>query len=103
MSRINTNVASLTAQNSLNNSQNELQTALTRLSTGLQINSGADNPAGLIEAQALGSEITADNAAISNSNQAEDLISTADSALSQVSTLLQTIRGLVSDAANTGA
>jgi flagellin len=103
MSRINTNVASLTAQNSLNNSQNQLQTALTRLSTGLQINSGADDPAGLIEAQALGSEITADNSAISNSKQAEDLISTADSALSQVSTLLQTIRGLVSDAANTGA
>jgi flagellin len=103
MTRINTNIASLTAQNALNQSQAQLQTALTRLSTGLQINSGADNPAGLIAAQVLGSDIVSANAGISNSQIATQLISTADSALGQVSNLLNNIRGLVSAAANTGA
>ena len=103
MSRINTNVSSLTAQNALVQSQNQLQTALTRLSTGLRINSGADDPAGLIASQVLGSDIVSANAGISNSQVATELISTADSALGQVSDLLNNIRGLVSDAANTGA
>ncbi len=103
MTRINTNVASLTAQNALAQSQQQLQTALTRLSTGLQINSGADNPAGLIAAQVLGSDIVSANAGIANSQIATQLISTADSALGQVSNLLNNIRGLVSSAANTGA
>ena len=103
MTRINTNVSSLTAQNALVQSHQQLQTALTRLSTGLQINSGADNPAGLIAAQVLGSDIVSANAGIANSQVATQLISTADSALGQVSNLLNNIRGLVSSAANTGA
>src|SRR5277367_2205962 len=103
MTRINTNVSSLIAQTALSRSHQQLQTALTRLSTGLRINSGADDPAGLIASQVLASNIVAANAGISNSQQAIQLISTADSALGQVSTLLNNIRGLVSDAANTGA
>ena len=58
MARIETNVASLIAQNSLANSQASEDTALQRLSTGLRINSGADDPAGLIESQNLQSEMT---------------------------------------------
>ena len=82
----------------------QLNTALTRLSTGLKINSGADDPAGLIAAQNLGSRTSsASNAGISNSQQANSVIATADSALSQVSSLLDNIRGLVSQSANTGA
>lgn len=103
MTRINTNVASQVAQNALQQSEQQLNTSLQRLSTGLQINSGADNPAGYIAAQELGSEIVSANAGISNSQQADELISTAESALNQVSNLLNNIRGLVSDAANTGA
>ncbi len=103
MSRINTNVSSLIAQNALTQSQSQLQTALTRLSTGLRINSGADDPAGLIASQVLGSDIVSANAAISNSQQDSELISTADSALGQVSDLLNNIRGLVTESANTGA
>ena len=57
MARIETNVASLIAQNSLANSQAQLNTSLQRLSTGLRINSGADDPAGLIASQDLKSEI----------------------------------------------
>jgi flagellin len=103
MSRINTNVSSLVAQKTLNRSNNELQTALTRLSTGLRINSGKDDPAGLIASEVLRSDITSVNKAITNTERAVQLISTADSALSQVSNLLNDIRGLVVEAANSGA
>jgi flagellin len=103
MSRINTNVSSLIAQTALNNSHQQLQTALTRLSTGLRINSGADDPAGLIAAATLQSDIASTNQAITNSQTADQVISTADSGLSQLQTLLTNIQGLVSDAANTGA
>ncbi len=103
MTRINTNVSSLVAQNRLKTSNNDLQSALTRLSTGLRINSGADDPAGLIASEALRSEITGLNKAISNTQRASQIIATADSALGQVSTLLNDVRGLVVEAANGGA
>lgn len=103
MTRINTNVPSLIAQNRLSQSNNDLQTALTRLSTGLRINSGKDDPAGLIASEALRSDITGLNKAISNTQRASQIIATADSALSQVSSLLNDIRGLVVEAANNGA
>ncbi len=103
MTRINTNVSSLVAQNRLQSSNNDLQTALTRLSTGLRINSGADDPAGLIASEALRSEITSLGKAVSNTRRASQIISTADSALGQVSALLNDIRGLVVEAANAGA
>ena len=103
MTRINTNVSSLVAQNRLQSSNNDLQTALTRLSTGLRINSGADDPAGLIASEALRSEITSLNSSISNTRRASQIVSTADSALGQVSSLLNDVRGLVVEAANSGA
>ncbi len=103
MTRINTNVSSLTAQNRLQRTNNDLQTALTRLSTGLRINSGKDDPAGLIASEALRSDITSINKAISNTQRASQIIATADSALGQVSNLLNDIRGLVTEAANKGA
>ncbi|HEY2759454.1 MAG TPA: flagellin [Pirellulales bacterium] len=103
MTRINTNVSSLVAQTNLAKSNNDLQTALTRLSTGLRINTGKDDPAGLIASESLKSDIVSVQTAISNSQSANQLIATADSALGQVSSLLNDIRGLVSQAANTGA
>ncbi|MEX1040964.1 MAG: flagellin [Pirellulaceae bacterium] len=103
MTRINTNVSSLVAQNTLQRSNGELQTALTRLSTGLRINRGKDDPAGLIASESLRSDIISTEKAITNSERANQLIATADSALGQVSNLLNDIRGLVSEAANTGA
>ena len=103
MTRINTNVSALVAEQNLNNSNNQLQTTLTRLSTGLQINSAADNPAGMIAATDLGANISASNQAISNSQVASQMISTADSALSQISSLLTTINGLITESANTSS
>lgn len=102
MTRINTNVGSLVAQANLSRSNSQLQTALGRLSTGLRINSGKDDPAGLIASENLRRDITASNKAISNSERANQLIATADGALSQISSLLNDIRGLTTEAANSG-
>lgn len=102
MSRINTNVSSLVAQKTLARSNATLQTSLNRLSTGLRINSGKDDPAGLIASENLRRDITSAEKAISNSERANQLIATADSALGQISGLLNDIRGLVTEAANSG-
>ena len=103
MSRINTNVSALVAQKNLAKSNSSLQTSLTRLSTGLRINTGKDDPAGLIASETLRRDITAVEKSITNSERASQLIATADSALSQVSGLLNDVRGLVTEAANSGA
>ena len=103
MSRINTNVSSLIAQNRLSRTNTDLQTSLTRLSTGMRINTGKDDPAGLIASEALRSDITGLNKAISNTKRASQIIATADSALGQVSSLLNNVRGLIVEAANKGA
>ncbi|MBX3421392.1 MAG: flagellin [Pirellulaceae bacterium] len=103
MTRINTNVSSLVAQNRLNRNNSDLQVALARLSTGLRINTGKDDPAGLIASEALRSDIVSINKAISNTQRAAQIIGTADSALGQVSTILNTMRGLIVEAANSGA
>ena len=102
MTRINTNVSSLVAQNTLGRSNSALEQALTRLSTGLRINTGKDDPAGLIASENLRSDISSIKKAISNTDRANQVIATADSALGQVSELLNDIRGLVTEAANTG-
>lgn len=102
MSRINTNVSSLIAQHSLMRSNADLEQSLQRLSTGLRINSGRDDPAGLIASENLRRDIASTNKAISNSERASQLIATADSALGQVSKLLTDIRGLITEAASSG-
>ncbi len=103
MARIETNVSSLIAQNSLANSQSALNTSLERLSTGLRINSGADDPAGLIASQNLKSEITGLQQAVNNSATATNVITTADGALTEVNSLLDDINGLIVQSANSGA
>lgn len=103
MTRINTNVTSLVAQNILGRSNAALEQALSRLSTGLRINTGKDDPAGLIASENLRSDITAIKRAIGNTDRANQVIATADSSLGQVSSLLNDIRGLVTESSNTGA
>ncbi|HUO10355.1 MAG TPA: flagellin [Phycisphaerae bacterium] len=103
MARINTNVSALIANNNLAKSQSALSQSIQRLSSGLRINSGADDPAGLIVSQQLKAEIQGLSTAIDNSTQATNVISTADAALSEVSNLLISIKGLVVQAANSGA
>src|SRR3972149_2382721 len=103
MTRINSNITSLVAQNILGRSNAALEQALNRLSTGLRINTGKDDPGGLIASENLRSDITAIRKAISNTERAAQVIATADSALGQVSSLLNDIRGLVTESANAGA
>jgi flagellin len=103
MARINTNVASITAQRGLAKSQKALGDTLQRLSTGLKINRGADNPAGLIASEGLRSEISGITQAIDNSTRASNVISTAEGALSEVASLLLNVKDLVVEAANSGA
>ncbi len=103
MARINSNVPSLIARANLNQANGDLQTHLQRLATGLRINRGADDPAGLIISERLRSEISGLNTAVSNSNRASSVIATTEGALAEVSNLLSSIKGLVVEAANTGA
>ncbi|QDV48257.1 flagellin N-terminal helical domain-containing protein [Gimesia fumaroli] len=103
MTRINTNVASIRGLRSLNKSTNLLDTSLTRLSTGLKINSGKDNPSGLIASETLRSQVSAIEQSIKNSNRASNVIATADSALGEVTNLLNQVRGLVQEGLNEGA
>jgi len=100
MSRINTNVSSLIAVNTLNKNSSALQTSLQRLSTGYRINSGKDDPAGLIASESLRAEQQATSTAISNAQRADNIIGTAEGALGEVSNLLVSLQGLVGDAAN---
>jgi flagellin len=80
-----------------------LDTSLARLSTGLKINSGKDSPSGLIASEILRSEISAIEQSIKNSNRANNVLSTADSALGEISGLLNQVRGLVQEGLNDGA
>jgi flagellin len=103
MARINTNVASMTAQRGLAKTQKTLNDTLQRLSTGLRINRGADDPAGLIASEGLRSEISGITQAIDNSQRASNVIATAEGALSEVASLLLNVKSLVVQAANAGA
>ena len=100
MSRINTNVSSLIAVNSLNKNTASLQTSLQRLSTGVRINSGKDDPSGLIASESLKAEQKSTETAIGNAQQANNIIGTAEGSLSEVSNLLVSLQGLVGNSAN---
>jgi len=99
---INTNVSSLIAQQSLVQNNDNLNTSLERLSTGLRINSGADDPSGLIASLGLQQEQTGIQTAINNASLAGNVIGTAEGGLNEVSSLLTQLQGLVGQAANTG-
>lgn len=100
MSRINTNVNSLIAQRILRQNNSSLNNSLQRLSTGLAINRGADNPAGLIASENLRSEKAAITSAIGNAERADQVINIAEGGLQEISSLLLEVQGLVGQSAN---
>ena len=102
MTRINTNVNSLIAQRVLGQNNKSLNTSLERLSTGLKINSGADDPAGLIASENLRSEKAGIQTAIDNAGRASNIIGTAEGGLTEVSSLLTQLQSLVGQTANSG-
>jgi flagellin len=97
---LNTNIDSLTAQNNLTGSQSLLNQSLTRLSSGLRINSAADDAAGLAISQGFTTQINGTNQAINNANDAVSEAQTAGGALSTIVNNLQSIRTLAVEAAN---
>ncbi len=103
MSRINTNIASMNAINRLVANNADLGTRLQRLSSGLRINTGKDDPAGLIASENLRSEMAGLSAAINNSARASGVIATAEGALNEISSLLIDIKELLVTTANKGA
>ncbi len=103
MSRINSNIASLQAQHTRSKNNADLDLRLTRLSTGLRINTGKDDPAGLIASETLRSEIAGLNQAVDNTTRASNVINTAEGALNEVSSLLLEVQSLTNEAANNGA
>jgi flagellin len=100
MAVINTNTASLNAQRNLLGSNDRLQTALQRLSSGLRINSAKDDAAGMAIASRMSAQVSGLNQAIRNANDAVSLSQTAEGALSQSSALLTRIRDLAVQSAN---
>lgn len=103
MTRINLNIPAVQAQRQLAITNQQLQQSLQRLSTGLRINRGADDPAGLIVSTRLRTEITAAEQAIRNSERAINVIATGEGALAEIQQLLLDVRDLTIEAANTGA
>ncbi len=101
MSRINTNVQSLIAQRVLNQNNIGLNQSLERLSTGLRINRGKDDPAGLIASENLRSEKSALNAAIGNAERADQVANIAEGGLQEISNLMTELQGLITATANT--
>jgi flagellin len=97
---LDTNIASLNAQNNLSGSQASLSQALERLSSGLRINSAADDAAGLAISQQFTTQINGTNQAVSNANDAVSEAQTTAGALNTIVNNLQSIRTLAVEAAN---
>src|ERR1700723_4036671 len=95
---LNTNIDSLVAQNSLASSGSQLATALQQLSSGLRINTAADNAAGYAITQGMTSQINGLNQAANNASDGVSLTQTATAALSEDPTDLQTLRDLAGQA-----
>src|SRR5690554_3073927 len=100
--QINTNVAALNAYRNLSNTQNDLSKSLEKLSSGLRINRAADDAAGLAISEGLRSQIGGLNVAARNAQDGISVVQTAEGALNETHAILQRMRDLTVQAANTG-
>ena len=100
--RINTNVMALNAQNKLSNNQAKVEKSIQKLSSGLRINSAADDAAGLAISEKMRAQIRGLDQAQDNAQDGISLIQTAEGALQQTTDILQRMRELVIKAQNTG-
>ncbi|VVN86428.1 Flagellin [Pseudomonas fluorescens] len=91
---VNTNTASLNVQKNLNRASDALSTSMTRLSSGLKINSAKDDAAGLQIATRMTSQIRGQTMAIKNANDGISMAQTAEGALQETSNILQRMREL---------
>jgi flagellin len=95
-----TNQGALDALQSISNTSNTNDTLEAQLSSGLAINSPADNPAGYITAQGFTSQLNGINQAVSNANQGVSLLQTAQGALNQQVSIVQKLNSIAVQAAN---
>ena len=97
---INTNLASLNAQRNLSGTQNQLSTAIQRLSSGLRVNSAKDDAAGLAIANRMDGQARGMAVAVRNANDGISLSQVAEGALGKVTDMMQRMRELAVQAAN---
>ena len=97
---VNTNVTSLTVQKNLNKAGDALSTSMTRLSSGLKINSAKDDAAGLQMANRLTSQTKGMTVAIANANNGSSIAQTAEGAMQESTNILQRLRELALQASN---
>ncbi len=100
--RINTNTTAIRALRNLRINDRNQARSLERLSTGLRIVRASDDPSGLVISEQLRTQISSLNQAVDNTQNASNLIATADAALSELADLLIKIRDSVTFALNTG-
>jgi flagellin len=100
--RINTNLNALSALQNLSSVGDQFSTSINRLSTGLRINSAADDPAGFIISQNFKAQLSGIDQALHNNQDAVNFSKTAEGALSEVNSLLNDARTLAVAAGNTG-
>lgn len=98
--RINHNILALTAQRNIWNTQNEMDQAVTRLSSGMRINYAWDDPAGLAVSERFRAQIQSMDEAERNANYDINLMQTAEGALSVIDEKLTRLRALAIEAAN---
>ena len=90
--RINTNIASITAQEAAANTNKNINSALEKLSTGLRINKASDDASGLAIADKLRTQATSINQGVSNGNSAVTLLQIADKSMAEQSNILNTVK-----------
>lgn len=100
--RINTNVIAMNVLRNVLNTSDNLARSVERLSSGLRINRASDDPAGLIVSESLRAQIVGLQQAVTNSQDASNLVKTAEGALEEIHTLLRSMRQLAVHANNTG-
>jgi flagellin len=98
--RVNNNISAITARRALGVNGRALATRIERLSTGLRINSGADDAAGLVISERMRSEIGGLTQGVRNAEHATNLSQVAEGALNEVSTMLIRMRELAVQAAS---
>ncbi|NPV48486.1 MAG: hypothetical protein HPY69_16220 [Armatimonadetes bacterium] len=100
LTSINQNISSINAQRNLQLNSVRLQKSVERLSSGLRINRGADDPSGLIISELLRAQVSSLDVAQQNAMEGVNLIKTAEGALNEVNGLLRQIRSLTVAAAS---
>ncbi|WP_149203366.1 flagellin [Actinotalea subterranea] len=100
---INTNIAAMNSYRNLSNTQNDLNSSLEKLSSGLRINRAADDAAGLAISEGLRAQIGGTKQAVRNAQDGISVVQTAEGALTETHSILQRMRTLAVQASNEGS